>query len=212
MLKDHFSSDATETIESVFLILKSRCAFVNYRTDLARLDAVSRFHNSNFADTRLVCRNQRDSRVSGNKESPSLSVEEAMEERMNAKELPGKVENGEPNIELVYTDRPKKAKQKFFIMKSLGTGDLQVSVQDGYWVTQAHVQAALNEGFEVKLFLLYRWLDRLMYSRRPKTCTLSSLPISPANSLVMHVCPAELMGNPHSRFQWGQQRIQIRMH
>ena len=61
-----------------------------------------------------MCRNQRDSRVSGNIESPSLSLEEAMEERMNAKELSGKVENGESNIELVYTDKPKKAKQNLY--------------------------------------------------------------------------------------------------
>lgn len=48
MLKDHFSSETTDTIESVFLISRSNCAFVSYRTNSARLDALSRFHDSRF--------------------------------------------------------------------------------------------------------------------------------------------------------------------
>ena len=64
MLKDHFSPEATDNIGSVFLISRSNCAFVNYRTNSARLDALSRFHDSRFGGVRLACRLQMSSRVS----------------------------------------------------------------------------------------------------------------------------------------------------
>src|ERR1700734_2832195 len=47
-LKDHFSKDATKDIASVFLISKSNCAFVNYRTEEACDPAVLRFNESLF--------------------------------------------------------------------------------------------------------------------------------------------------------------------
>src|SRR4051812_40979147 len=55
-LKDHFSQDATDDIESVFLISKSNCAFVNYRSAAACAAALARFHDSRFQGARLVCR------------------------------------------------------------------------------------------------------------------------------------------------------------
>ena len=55
-LKDHFSRDAKREIESLFLISKSNCAFVNYRTESACERAVARFHDSRFQGVRLVCR------------------------------------------------------------------------------------------------------------------------------------------------------------
>ncbi|EME39586.1 hypothetical protein DOTSEDRAFT_75293 [Dothistroma septosporum NZE10] len=58
-LKDHFSRDATNDIESVFLIAKSNCAFVNYRTESACVAAMNRFHDSRFRGVRLVCRLRR---------------------------------------------------------------------------------------------------------------------------------------------------------
>src|SRR3954471_10827909 len=45
-LKDHFSREATKDIESLFLISKSNCAFVNYRTEGACAAAMQRFHDS----------------------------------------------------------------------------------------------------------------------------------------------------------------------
>ncbi|KAF6225948.1 hypothetical protein HO173_012671 [Letharia columbiana] len=60
-LKDHFSKDATKDIESVFLISKSNCAFVNYRSEGACAAAMSRFHDSRFQGVRLVCRLRRNS-------------------------------------------------------------------------------------------------------------------------------------------------------
>lgn len=59
-LKDHFARDARADIESIFLISKSNCAFVNYRSEEASADAMTRFHNSLFYGVRLVCRLRRD--------------------------------------------------------------------------------------------------------------------------------------------------------
>ncbi|KAF3942120.1 hypothetical protein ABW19_dt0205847 [Dactylella cylindrospora] len=44
-LKDYF---ATDQIESVFLISKSNCAFVNYKTESACNEAMTHFHDSRF--------------------------------------------------------------------------------------------------------------------------------------------------------------------
>ncbi|KAH0394696.1 hypothetical protein KCU89_g11092, partial [Aureobasidium melanogenum] len=52
-LKDHFSREATKDIESLFLISKSNCAFVNYRTEAACAAAMVRFHDSRFQGVRL---------------------------------------------------------------------------------------------------------------------------------------------------------------
>ena len=41
------------------------------------------------------------------------------------------------------------AKRRFFVMKSLATEDLEVSVLNGRWVTQEHNETALNEAFVV---------------------------------------------------------------
>ncbi|TIA45895.1 hypothetical protein D6C79_05374 [Aureobasidium pullulans] len=58
-LKEHFSREATKDIESLFLIAKSNCAFVNYRTEAACMAAMERFHDSRFQSVRLVCRPRR---------------------------------------------------------------------------------------------------------------------------------------------------------
>jgi RNA recognition motif-containing protein len=54
-LKDHFSRDATSEIQSLFLISKSNCAFVNYRSELACVAALDRFNGSRLHGARLVC-------------------------------------------------------------------------------------------------------------------------------------------------------------
>lgn len=55
-LKDHFSKGFARDIESVFLISKSNCAFVNYRSQEACEKAMQAFHDSKFGGVRLVCR------------------------------------------------------------------------------------------------------------------------------------------------------------
>ena len=42
-----------------------------------------------------------------------------------------------------------KVKEKFFVVKSLTVEDLELSVRNGIWATQAHNEAALNKAYEV---------------------------------------------------------------
>jgi hypothetical protein len=44
----------------------------------------------------------------------------------------------------------QKASDKFFIVKSLTVEDLELSVRNGIWATQAHNETALNKAFEVR--------------------------------------------------------------
>ena len=156
-LKDHFSRDATEDIESVFLISKSNCAFVNYRSEGACAAAMSRFHDSRFQGVRLVCRLRRNSITSApgvptapaalipsvaytqtafeairrNREVSSKAVEEAAAESSRA---------GEPT---------PKVTDKYFVLKSLTVEDMELSVRNSIWATQSHNEDALNKAYEV---------------------------------------------------------------
>ena len=152
-LKDHFAREATDDIESVFLISKSNCAFVNYKTEASCAAAMTRFHDSRFQGVRLVCRLRRGS-ISpspGVPSSPAAAVatgpdrgsapaamaeSEAQETRQGTSEETAKP-SGAP------------AKEKFFIVKSLTVEDLELSAKNGIWATQAHNEAALNAAFEV---------------------------------------------------------------
>ena len=46
-------------------------------------------------------------------------------------------------------ERPAKVNDKYFIMKSLTVEDMELSVRNGIWATQAHNEDALNKAFEV---------------------------------------------------------------
>ena len=58
-LKDHFAAQAG--IVSVFLMSKTNCAFVNYKSESACFEAIKRFHDCDFRGNRLVCRMRRNS-------------------------------------------------------------------------------------------------------------------------------------------------------
>jgi RNA recognition motif-containing protein len=150
-LKDHFSRDATDDIESVFLISKSNCAFVNYKTETSCTAAMSRFHDSRFQGVRLVCRLRRG--------SISTSASQSITKPVN--ESPGEGETSPDGDDGALTDGEVKAssdtdaevvekvKEKFFVVKSLTVDDLERSVHSGVWATQAHNETALNKAFHV---------------------------------------------------------------
>jgi hypothetical protein len=152
-LKDHFSREATSDILSVFLISKSNCAFVNYKTEESCSAAMTRFHDSRFQGVRLVCRLRRTSvnpatgiptgpaAASGSSPvavEPALEVNSAIQEPETSTEVQGAT----PGISL--------AKDKFFIVKSLTVEDLELSVRNGVWATQSHNEEALNKAYEVR--------------------------------------------------------------
>ncbi|KAF2178576.1 hypothetical protein K469DRAFT_599061, partial [Zopfia rhizophila CBS 207.26] len=156
-LKDHFSRDATKDIESLFLISKSNCAFVNYRTEASCAAAMHRFHDSRFHGVRLVCRLRRSSApASGVPTGPSAmlgdlpsntspprspQVAEVPEEVGEAAE-PSPRQSGEENVKY------PGATEKYFIVKSLTLQDLELSVRNGIWATQSHNEEVLNKAYK----------------------------------------------------------------
>lgn len=159
-LKDHFSKNATKEIESVFLISKSNCAFVNYKSETACAEAMTRFHDSRFQGVRLVCRLRRGSAPTSSTTlvSPSSGAVSAEGIEPKAPSTAGLIQQvGEPeqldekNVEGETTSTVPKAKEKFFVVKSLTVEDLDLSVRNGIWATQAHNEAALNKAYEVSV-------------------------------------------------------------
>lgn len=150
-LKDHFSRDATEDIESVFLISKSNCAFVNYKTEVSCAAAMSRFHDSRFQGVRLVCRLRRGSMsTSASQPVAKPNVEAQGDGEASPTVEDGALTDGEAKASSgSEAEVVEKVKEKFFVVKSLTVDDLERSVHSGVWATQAHNEAALNKAFEV---------------------------------------------------------------
>nr|POE63299.1 zinc finger ccch domain-containing protein 45 [Quercus suber] len=175
-LKDHFSRNARHDIESLFLISKSNCAFVNYRSEAACLSAKNRFHDSNFHGVRLVCRLRRGSTsvtpTAITPEIPQIPTSPAIESPSESAPLQN---GGEPVIvgHLLGRDKadpgseipssnassttPTKEPAKYFIVKSLTVEDLEASVQNGIWATQSHNEQALSNAFDQakNVFLIF---------------------------------------------------------
>jgi hypothetical protein len=157
-LKDHFSRDATKDIESLFLISKSNCAFVNYRTEASCTAAMHRFHDSRFNGVRLVCRLRRSSAPASGvptgpsamlgtqplvSASPTRSTQDA-----DVEDTPGDSEESAA-ISQDGARGTSTASNKYFIVKSLTLQDLELSVRNGIWATQSHNEEALNKAFHV---------------------------------------------------------------
>ncbi|OAP61809.1 hypothetical protein AYL99_04012 [Fonsecaea erecta] len=146
-LKDHFARDATDDIESVFLISKSNCAFVNYKTEASCAAAMARFHDSRFQGVRLVCRLRRGSSSTatsspGVTQQPTTSAEGVTDVDGAVKETT--IVDGTITAEPEPTE---KVKERFFVVKSLTVEDLERSVVSGLWATQAHNEAVLNSAY-----------------------------------------------------------------
>lgn len=163
-LKDYFSRHTTSEIESVFLISKSNCAFVNYRTESACSSALQYFHDSRFQNTRLVCRLRRTSTPSGSTlqpTTPSRSPSQPTDLADHATEVdPSKgqivdiasvvgVKSPPAGPGIKTTRIVVPGKDRFFIVKSLTVEDLDLSVKNGIWATQSHNETALNQAFKV---------------------------------------------------------------
>ncbi|KAI7309706.1 hypothetical protein KC315_g12887 [Hortaea werneckii] len=172
-LKDHFSRDATKEIESLFLISKSNCAFVNYRTEAACVAAMNRFHDSRFQGVRLVCRLRRGSSANVSSGFSNEPVDAATPSPITGSrstdQLDGDIEAAETRQPLIVGQKkpeepeaavsedratmadgvnPEKIPEKFFVVKSLTVQDLEASVRNGTWATQSHNEEALNKAYE----------------------------------------------------------------
>jgi hypothetical protein len=152
-LKDHFSRGATDEIESVFLISRSSCAFVNYRTEEACAAALARFHDSRFQGARLVCRLRRGPAAppAGTPTGPRHGLGSSMlshspkpvDERLTQCSTEEAVEMAQATV--------RKSEEKFFVLKSLTVEDLDASVRNASWATQSHNEAALNAAYKVRV-------------------------------------------------------------
>lgn len=151
-LKDHFSRDATDDIESVFLISKSNCAFVNYRSENTCAAAMARFHDSRFQGVRLVCRLRRGTGATPAGTPVGPSATQASLPPEEPKDISPETKSPEQG-ETVSAQSPQKVREKvlekYFVVKSLTIEDLELSVRNGIWATQAHNEATLNKAFEV---------------------------------------------------------------
>lgn len=175
-LKDHFSRDATKDIESLFLISKSNCAFVNYRTEAACISAMNRFHDSRFGGVRLVCRLRRGSSASSASTTPIIdtpgpssatssstlpSTPTVVEDISSPTIVGGSAEDVENRAQSEASPQPttpgERVPERFFIVKSLTVQDLEASVRNGTWATQSHNEKTLNEAYESadNVFLIF---------------------------------------------------------
>ncbi|KAF2474816.1 uncharacterized protein BDR25DRAFT_280389 [Lindgomyces ingoldianus] len=156
-LKDHFSRDATKDIESLFLISKSNCAFVNYRTEDSCTAAMHRFHDSRFHGVRLVCRLRRSSApTSGVPTGPSAMVGNQpgntsppkSPQVVEVEEAQGEATEPAPHQNDEISREASTATEKYFIVKSLTLQDLELSVKNGIWATQSHNENVLNKAYQ----------------------------------------------------------------
>ena len=159
-LKDHFARDATADIQSLFLISKSNCAFVNYRSEAACVAAMNRFHDSRFHNVRLVCRLRRGSAATSNT-TPSAESPKTPQEPQSAKSLGDGEKTDEPSDPIIVgsspgetntqstppSATPTRVPEKYFVVKSLTLQDLEASVRNGIWATQSHNESTLNQAF-----------------------------------------------------------------
>ena len=193
-LKDHFSKDATKDIESVFLISKSNCAFVNYRSEIACAAAMNRFHDSRFQGVRLVCRLRRSGAAASNPGIPTGPAalmppvaysQTAIEAIQQNREVSSKADEEASYESSRAGDPRRKVHDRYFVMKSLTVEDMELSVRNKIWATQSHNEEALNKAYHVSPLLCLLTLMQSDGFRTPKTFTSFSLPTNPVSILVM---------------------------
>ncbi|KAH8698263.1 YT521-B-like domain-containing protein [Talaromyces proteolyticus] len=143
-LKDHFSKDATDEIESVFLISKSNCAFVNYKSEGACAAALSRFQDSRFHGMRLVCRLRKGVTLPGSGPLGRVGDRNSLAQDNDHMVTPAESENASPSPPRKLARVP----ERFFVVKSLTVEDLELSRQSGVWATQTHNESIFNEAYE----------------------------------------------------------------
>ncbi|KAK1140633.1 hypothetical protein N8T08_010030 [Aspergillus melleus] len=139
-LKDYFSRDATKDVESVFLISKSNCAFINYKTEAACSTALGRFNDSRFHGARLVCRLRRGSMTPASNVDPSGPSTPVQDGDGPQASSGTKGTTGSESSPWVPN--------RYFIVKSLTVEDLEFSRHSGIWATQSHNEDCLNQAYE----------------------------------------------------------------
>lgn len=120
----------TNEIESIFLIQRTLCAFVNYVSETALQEGIRQFEKRGFS-------------LRGNHLVVKVKTE-SKEEQMN-----DDLNNADEISPAETTNRSSNTENRYFICKSLTLEDLHASVRLGLWDTQSHNQATFNEAFKV---------------------------------------------------------------
>ena len=144
----HVCKEATG-LESLFLISKSNCAFANFKDEAACAAAQAKIHDSRFQTVRLVSRLRRSSGAAGGVSAPTGPAA-LVPQAPPAQSLEDTSKPGLARLATdVLVDGDSTSRDKYFIVKSLTVEDLELSVRNGIWATQAHNEETLNKAFEV---------------------------------------------------------------
>lgn len=119
---------------------------------------MTRFHDSRFQGVRLVCRLRKTGTApaTGPPTGPASLMsaiapsQSAIESIRQNREVSSRAE---AKAQAEGTDQGQslpKGLDKFFIMKSLTVEDMELSVRNSIWATQAHNEEALNKAFDVR--------------------------------------------------------------
>lgn len=185
-LKEYFSQGVSDQIESVFLISRSHCAFINYKTEAACSAAQKKFHDSRFQGCRLVCRLRR---PAGSREN-SGDVPDIAAEKSEGNDAKAAVAGSSSAIPFSNERVPNR----YFIVKSMTVEDLESSRESCIWATQTHNEVNLNRAYEVRSSprihfppLIY-WQKLTLNDSDPRPrimCTLSFPQTSPGSTMDM---------------------------
>lgn len=118
---------------------------------------MTRFHDSRFQGVRLVCRLRKSAIAPAagvptgpaslmSAIAPSQSAIESIRQNREVSSRAEAMAQAEGTAQ--GQDLPRET-DKFFIMKSLTVEDMELSVRNSIWATQAHNEEALNKAFEV---------------------------------------------------------------
>ena len=119
----------TNEIQSIFLIQRTLCAFVNYVSEAALKEGIRLFEKrgSSLRGNHLVVKIK------------TASKEEDVNDDTNPEEISA----------TEITNRSSNTENRYFICKSLTVEDLHASVRLGLWDTQSHNQTTFNQAFKV---------------------------------------------------------------
>ncbi|CAK4032290.1 YT521-B-like splicing factor [Lecanosticta acicola] len=200
-LKDHLSRSFTSEIESVFLMSRSNCAFVNYRTRKACVAAVELFNQSLFGPVRLLCRLRQEPGVlsptleqgpptpaaTDSTSSDILTPSDSLDATTHAlaavdlDDAKGEALSTETtNLSSPCRQTRATADDRFFILKSMTKEDIHESLRTGVWETQTHNERPLAEAFESasNVYLMFSVNKSGQYFGYARMCSspLDSLP------------------------------------
>ncbi|KAJ3284432.1 hypothetical protein HK104_009966 [Borealophlyctis nickersoniae] len=149
---------------SIANLTRSRCAFINLRSEAAVTEAVKLYHNMTFNGCLLVCRPRTSSSNSGSDKSSASTSPSRSSSRSSSSAASSAVTHcttttakGIQGAKIlseyaalnsgVEAAGTYQFEDRFFIMKSLSIGDLEIARRTGYWATQLKNEPILEKAF-----------------------------------------------------------------